>query len=1375
MKSCDSRFVLNRGLQELSNVDTEKGGAQIRMNEEDSRKIVNELAAAIRSEEPTFFLTLTLNQSRMFGVAPLYKIIQRNTEKMERGKRRIFIEGFMPLYMRLWERAATFLMKYIELSADKPLGTITNIFPRFEFQTSKGNAPHLHIILCTEEKKSDPLIRNKIAGSYRQLLHELGIEKEDIGNPKVENDKDINDLMDLAKATLSHSCEKADFRCHKKCDSSGTTVCRFKIFEPSNKTFFKLIERPHSEEAWEIFNELGLAKVVEGYQYLYEVSNELQGGKFNYAADFGETFSPVVTKIFTITQCSMNCLLCDTIMSAAYLAKYAAGVEEHAEVNIGGKSDDTVSVTVKRIKNIKIAGAQIAAKNEKELTSTSKCRILSSTECIWSILDLKYVFPTYTCVHVNTKPLENRGGFVRRKTHRRIVDRPGQYDPNFQFVNYRITLQLDTLRLFTGNQVRTVKEHVKSNLTIDKVSLFAVRPPELLFVNDLEFYFRHFSFTKIKESMLHESISPSLGESCWIDGVGNFVRLRGCSVESFKDLLSKRIDDSCNKYSFFASFYLDLFSRPDTVEFLIDNRPEFRKPAVVVFPNVIPKHSPNFLISLLLQFGRYETEFDLYEGGNIVSAYQAGGLIKDANSATIDEINSILRDFVLKRVVFVPGSHVSQDRQVIDAKLALSLLMNDNDDNIETPTIVYQALQEECNADLNQSVWNKFDKVKVQIHNLIRDGAKPSIEDLLHCNTDSPLSYNPLSSTDLNFNDEQQVVVSSLMKCVDISTSCSARFVKHLFVVGMPGSGKTFVITHLLLYVLCKGLNVMVTSLSSERSMQFSGIHIHDLFGLPVSTSNVVDQIVQKALHKLTFDTAKLTLLKRLDVIYFEEIGMICAEEFAAIDLILQSVRDSFLPFGGVLICATGDPKQLPPPQGRLIWTSPIMLTSVRMYALKDCVRMVDLVGRNFLNMLSSPKLTDEEIENILEVFKNNCNFCPLDDSPLDSVRIFATRAAEQKAIEHHIHRVSLSGLSVVDIDSNDEMKSNPSSNWKCFTNKKILNRLCLEPEKLFCYENALMRITCNLPIMNVSQGQMCVFKSFDGANKIEVIVAPPGVRKLPSLNALGQYGFIENGWFELVLHKQAGFVHSYKGSSLRRTQFPLKNFMAMTIHKAMGETIGKIVTKIDCFEREYCLWEKEQLYVLVSRVQNLNDLTFLGDKETTITSIKRLLGQTAQWDEYTEKLVETACNQAPVVFDLANTCPFRPRKVDIPPGDVGFVYLLVSTKDISVSYVGETCNIKRRLREHNSGDGSFLTNKRHLRPWGVLCFATGFSDDDCTNQIQRKRLESNIHEKMFLLLNVHNGYGAPSQVLEIFIKCVQDFNVECEGLRVVVTGKIVQ
>ena len=106
----------------------------------------------------------------------------------------------------------------------------------------------------------------------------------------------------------------------------------------------------------------------------------------------------------------------------------------------------------------------------------------------------------------------------------------------------------------------------------------------------------------------------------------------------------------------------------------------------------------------------------------------------------------------------------------------------------------------------------------------------------------------------------------------------------------------------------------MVTSLSSERAIQFSGMHIHDLFALPVSDRLIVDEIVEKALQKIDFDFVKQTILKRLDVIYFEEIGMVSSEEFASIDLILQKVRENYQPFEGVLVFATGDPKQLPPP-----------------------------------------------------------------------------------------------------------------------------------------------------------------------------------------------------------------------------------------------------------------------------------------------------------------------------------------------------------------------------------------------------------------------------------------------------------------------------
>ena len=122
----------------------------------------------------------------------------------------------MPLYMRLWERAASFFIQYLEQSFEKPLGTVTNIFPRFEFQTSKGNAPHLHVIVWTAETKNDPFILNKASGSFRQLLHQLNLELLDSTNGNVMSQADVDDLSNLAHSLLSHNCEKASYRCHKK-------------------------------------------------------------------------------------------------------------------------------------------------------------------------------------------------------------------------------------------------------------------------------------------------------------------------------------------------------------------------------------------------------------------------------------------------------------------------------------------------------------------------------------------------------------------------------------------------------------------------------------------------------------------------------------------------------------------------------------------------------------------------------------------------------------------------------------------------------------------------------------------------------------------------------------------------------------------------------------------------------------------------------------------------------------------------------------------------------------------------------------------------------------------------------------------------------
>ena len=276
-----------------------------------------------------------------------------------------------------------------------------------------------------------------------------------------------------------------------------------------------------------------------------------------------------------------------------------------------------------------------------------------------------------------------------------------------------------------------------------------------------------------------------------------------------------------------------------------------------------------------------------FQGGTLPPAFEKAGLVSDANLITDSETNANLKRFVLKRVVYIPGSHISQDRQIVDAKVALSTLSNNND-ILETPTIVYAALQEECTKELLESVRQKLSNVTTQIHELVFDTEKPPVNQILDCNLDTPLQCSPIESPNVVFNEKQMLVILPL-KTIDEFRNFTANSFKHRFVVAMSGSGKTFFITNALLYAFCQGLNVLVTSLSSERAMLFAAMHIQDLFCLPVSSTLNVNTIVQKRMQKLKNDIFKQFLIKRIDILYFEEIGMVSAEKFAVIDYILQS------------------------------------------------------------------------------------------------------------------------------------------------------------------------------------------------------------------------------------------------------------------------------------------------------------------------------------------------------------------------------------------------------------------------------------------------------------------------------------------------------
>ena len=82
-------------------------------------------------------------------------------------------------------------------------------------------------------------------------------------------------------------------------------------------------------------------------------------------------------------------------------------------------------------------------------------------------------------------------------------------------------------------------------------------------------------------------------------------------------------------------------------------------------------------------------------------------------------------------------------------------------ENLDTPTIIYNALRDECSQELQNAINNRFCAVASQLYSLVQDSAKPDIEPILNKQASDPLPYNPLCSNDIKFNEEQKVVLES--------------------------------------------------------------------------------------------------------------------------------------------------------------------------------------------------------------------------------------------------------------------------------------------------------------------------------------------------------------------------------------------------------------------------------------------------------------------------------------------------------------------------------------------------------------------------------------------------------------------------------------
>jgi hypothetical protein len=213
-----------------------------------------------------------------------------------------------------------------------------------------------------------------------------------------------------------------------------------------------------------------------------------------------------------------------------------------------------------------------------------------------------------------------------------------------------------------------------------------------------------------------------------------------------------------------------------------------------------------------------------------------------------------------------------------------------------------------------------------------------------------------------------------------------------------------------------------------------------------------------------------------------------------------------------------------------------------------------------------------------------------------------------------------------------------------------------------------------------------------------------------------------------------------------------------------MGQDLEYVITKVSSqrIAPDYILWEREQVVVLMSRTHFAKNIIFVGPQNETINALVQVLRKTSQYSEYMEHLLDRLCATGGGTRELAinqNKHPLRKMDIDLSEDTSGFVYLLVSLKDRQSTYVGETGNMIKRLREHNSGFGATSTAIPSLRPWALMGYIVGFDGPSPRNQ--RKYYEISWQQRLRTLRDIKKRILTPDDIADQAVLLIKENNKE--------------
>jgi hypothetical protein len=201
-----------------------------------------------------------------------------------------------------------------------------------------------------------------------------------------------------------------------------------------------------------------------------------------------------------------------------------------------GDNGFSIRMDSQHLHNTKVTGSAI---NEKKVHEKRRDkhyptgRGLAVTEAAAQLLGYPQVYTDLEFVDIATVPMEDRAGFDRDKPINkfknggRVPRGPSDVSTTDVIPAYKVhneTFRLPEWRKISRTQELILKDLLFCPISVDKITVFGVRPPELAFVGHVGNYFRWFQREQAvphrKAEELHEElIDYDVMKTGWVDGL----------------------------------------------------------------------------------------------------------------------------------------------------------------------------------------------------------------------------------------------------------------------------------------------------------------------------------------------------------------------------------------------------------------------------------------------------------------------------------------------------------------------------------------------------------------------------------------------------------------------------------------------------------------------------------------------------------------------------------------------------------------------------------------------------------------------------------------------------------------------------------------